>query len=272
MDDALIFFSEPIIKLEEGESFIFETYYFQKEDNQAIIVQLQWRYAPLDISAILLNHKGRVLRKDDLVYFNSNRRLNPAHAIGTEEFDATDGEVCLWEEAGKTLFNNKADWLNSTLPLSLYGSVIGPWVDIGEDDFNGACHEQLLILLNKINSRDYKSIAIIATIALESEKDMNGMPYFVEGFKYGDVMNPVVSILEASTKKKLVEYRLNKRYSDCDGVCLCYVEYDDNTGKWAYRATEEPFYGEKVGDKYKGGLFQVANYYATRNNKSLELC
>lgn len=228
--------------LSSGEVFSFDD--FRKPDFNVAKVVLTWETVDerpdLDLAAIMLNNNGRVSKKDDLVYFNSLRRWKPEMPMDSGEFDPLKGTVSEFEK-DKQNFKNKEEWQNQTLPLSLDNSVIGSWDDRGDTD--GPSEERLHVRFRDIDTRKYSAIAIIATISME---------HIQAGFTFKDVFNPVVKILDADDDRVLAEYKLNESFQNSDGVCVGYLQFNNNQNSWEFEAKE-------IG--YTGGMLKVANSF-----------
>lgn len=261
-----MFTENDFVKIEKGDIFSFDEDIFAKPEEQIIKIEMEWKSNPsektdLDISVIMLNENHNINNKQDLVFFNSERRWQPSSPIGSEDFNPLDGKVSLWTD-DRPSFKNRIEWLEETLPLSIDNSVIGSWDDKGDDDVTSSSQEQIHVLLNEIDVRRYRSIAIIASVALDQTKDEQGRTRFLEGKKFGDVYNPIVRIYNATDNKVLAEYRLNNEHPDCDGICFGYIEYASE--KWQFIADEKGYKGVRDGKYYRGGILQIANSFVAK--------
>jgi len=229
--------------LSKGDIFSFDD--FSKSSFDVAKVILSWNTVnnepDLDLAAILLGPNGKLTRREDLIYFNSTRRWKTSKPLEDEDFKPLEGRVSSYDEDGKD-FINYDDWKENTLPLSLDDSVIGSWDDRGDGDDDGPSEERIHVSFKKTNTHDYRKIAIIAAIAMDQ----------IERFKFRDVFNPVVKVLDAQDDKVLAEYRLNNSYPDCDGLCVGFLQYNDETHSWEFLADEK---------SYNGGLLKIANSF-----------
>jgi stress response protein SCP2 len=174
------------------------------------------------------------LRQDynNLVYYNSDPwRWKTERPIDTNDFNPLKGEVAKWPECANKFMSND-DWFFSTLPLSVDESVIGSWDDKGGNVDGG--DEKLHVRLNKINTKFYRSIAIVASI---HQGDEGG-----KRLTFSEISNPCVNIFDADTKEHDIEYRLNNDdNSEFECVIVGYVKFNDVTRKWDYVTANKGF-------------------------------
>ncbi|MBQ8607099.1 MAG: TerD family protein [Bacteroidaceae bacterium] len=265
-----IFKSEDFEKIELVHDDIFVLTDFEKQGFNIVKIRLNWDVASnsdvdLDIAAVLLNRNGNVERYEDLVFFDAgmprrkgfedpetrripkyedidskkHRRWKTKKPIGASDFDPLDGEISLLSEEIKHNIS-KENWKKQTLPISLDNSVIGSWDDLGEDE--GGHEEQMYIRFREI-SGNYSSIAIVAAV---SNKDIR------KEKKFGDIYNPVITIIDANDNVELAEFKLNNDHPECDSICVGFVQFNPNKASWEFKASEKA---------YTGGMVAVANSF-----------
>lgn len=260
-------------RMKGGETVKFEPVTFEKHNFTIVKIKLNWEVASdsivdkvdLDIAAVLLNRNGNVERYEDLVFFGSgmpriigfedpetrripkyenidskkHRRWKTSKPIGSADFDPLVGTISLLSEEVKHNVS-KDDWQKQTLPISLDNSVIGSWDDLGDDE--GGCEEQMYIRFKEI-SKNYSSIAIVASVSYEDIR---------EGKKFGDIYNPVITIIDANNNVELADFKLNNDHPECDSICVGFVQFDPDTASWGFKANEKG---------YTGGMASVANSF-----------
>lgn len=209
---------------------------FNKQKFSKIKVELSWEGDDLDLCAFMVDEKGRVKNKLDLVYFRSERRWLTEKSFDDSDFDPLKGKVSVWENDAEKMFKNDDKWKERTLPLSLDDSVIGSWDDEGD----GPCAERMHVLLKEVDTRKYKSIVFAAVVA---EADIE------DGITFSEVKNPYVSIIDAETDEILADYKLNQSFPGKCSVCFGKLTIGaDNI--WRFVA---------MADAYDGGMFYLAS-------------
>lgn len=269
-NENVIFNSEDFEKIELVHGDIFDLTDFEKPDFNIVKIRLNWDVASnsdvdLDIAAVLLNRNGNVERYEDLVFFDAgmprrkgfedpetkripkyenidsrkHRRWKTKKPIGAPDFNPLDGEISfLLEEIRHNI--SKDNWKKQTLPISLDNSVIGSWDDLGDNE--GEHEEQMYIRFREI-SENYSSIAIVAAV---SNKDIR------RGKKFGDIYNPVITIIDANDNLEIADFKLNNDHPECDSICVGFVQFNPNNASWEFKANEKG---------YTGGMVAVANSF-----------
>lgn len=134
---------------------------FDKQDLKTLRIDLTWEGTDLDICAFLLGEDGLIHDRSDLVYFNSQLRWKPRKDFSDDDFNPLDGKVSTWAQDSAN-YKNQRKWMESTLPISSDGSVIGSWDDMASDDEDdNECGETMHVLLEEIDTRKYSSIVFV---------------------------------------------------------------------------------------------------------------
>lgn len=200
-----------LTKLEDGEIFnLTKTYGLEN-----IRVELTWDKADLDSQAWLLNADGLIVNRAGFLYYNAENR--------TEPFD-------------RLKFGTKKNYLESTMPVSSDGAVVGP-----NDDTNGG-KEVIKIDLVHISSQ-VSEIVISATVYHPSKE-------FPDVNAFGDVYSARITVIDEDTDKALCYYDLGKDYPDEDAMVVGSFINDD--GEWEFQAG---------GKAYPGGLQTLVDIY-----------
>lgn len=216
-----------------GDEFVFD-----KPELNKLRVELVWSGTDLDLCAFMLGPDGVMQSRDDLVYFNSQLRWKPARAFDDPDFNPLDGQPSTWEKDSDN-YKNQRKWLESTLPLSADGSVIGSWDDNTADEGTD-CGERLHVLLEEVDVHKYSSIVLAAVVAKAA---------IAKGHTLANANDPVVYVYNAETDELVFEYHLAKEFADQDAVCFGLLEYDSQTMQWSFTPQS---------DAYKGGLPYLA--------------
>lgn len=212
---------------------------FDKQDLKTLRVDLTWRGTDLDVCAFLLGKDKLIHAKEDLVYFKSQLRWLPREAFDAPNFSPLKGRMSTWEQDGHS-YKNPSKWMEATLPVSADGSVIGSWDDMSTEDNNDECGETLHILLEEVDTHNYTTIILAATVAKEKIKI---------GETFEGAHTPIVSIYDADTDELIAEYRLDQQFPKKDVVAFGKMEYDSNTFLWSF---------VPMSDAYVGGMEYLA--------------
>ena len=127
--------------------------------------------------------------KADLVYFNSQLRWKTTKEFNDPDFNPLEGKVSTWAQDGGN-YKNPRKWMESTLPISSDGSVIGSWDDMADDDADEECGETMHVLLEEVDVHKYPKIVFAAAVAKDRIQ---------KGETFADAHDPVVSIYDADT-------------------------------------------------------------------------
>lgn len=219
--------------LKIGEELVFD-----KPELTSLRIDLTWVGTDLDICAFILGEDGLIHSKDDLVYFNSQRRWKTKKEFNDANFDPLDGEVSLWENVCKD-FKNKRKWMEATLPLSSDNAVIGSWDDM-DDSGDDECGETMHVLLDEVDTRKYKSIVFAAVVAKNK---------IAAGETFADAHDPVVTIYNADDEDEIANYKLASSFPGKDAVCFGRMDYDTKSMMWNFVPME---------DAYNGGMQYLA--------------
>lgn len=213
---------------------------FDKQDLKTLRIDLTWEGTDLDICAFLLGEDGLIHDRSDLVYFNSQLRWKPRKDFSDDDFNPLDGKVSTWAQDSAN-YKNQRKWMESTLPISSDGSVIGSWDDMASDDEDdNECGETMHVLLEEIDTRKYSSIVFCAAVA----KDR-----ISKGETFADADHPTVNIFDADTDELLAEYKLDAKFPGKDVVCFGKVVYDPDSILWNF---------QPMADGYVGGMMYLA--------------
>jgi stress response protein SCP2 len=205
---------------------------FDKPELTKIRLDLTWKGTDLDICAFLLGKDGLIHSKEDLVYFNSQRRWKTNGPL-VDGVNVLDGKVYLWEDACKE-FKNKNKWMAATLPISSDDSVIGSWDDMDDSGDSAECGETMHVLLDEVDTRKYRSIVFAAVVA----KDR-----IVAGETFADAHEPVVTIYNAEDESVIAEYKLASSFPGKDAVCVARLDYDTKSMLWNFVPMSEGYNG-----------------------------
>lgn len=212
---------------------------FDKPELTNLRVDLTWIGTDLDICAFMLGEDGLIHEREDLVFFNSQRRWKTSKDFNDEDFNPLEGKVSLWDEAS-SVFKNKRKWMEATLPISLDNSVIGSWDDMGDEDDSEEKGETMHILLDEVDTRKYRSIIFAAAVA----KDR-----ILKGETFADAHDPLVTIYNADDEEEIAEYKLASSFPGKDVACIGRMNYDPKTMLWNFIP---------MGDAYNGGMQYLA--------------
>lgn len=228
----------------EKELCIGDELVFDKPEIKKLRVDLTWFGTDLDLAAFLLGKDDKVHKREDLVYFNSERRWLPKKPFNAADFNALEGQVSTFEKDGKN-YKNKMRWMEATLPLSSDNAVIGSWDDMDDSDSeDNECGERMHVLLNEVDTRKYKTIVFVAAVAKDRIQ---------KGETFKDARSPIVSIYDAESDELIAQYQLATEFPDKDAVCLGKLVCDDDW-MWSF---------VPMADGYNGGLQTLAmNVYS----------
>ncbi len=215
-----------------GQSLVFD-----KQDLTILRIELTWGGTDLDVCAFMLAEDEMIHSKEDLVYFNSALRWKTEKSFDDPEFNPLKGKFSKWED--ETDYKNPRKWLQSTLPISLDGSVIGSWDDGASDD-DEECSETMHVLLEEVDTRKYSSIILAAAVAKAK---------ILQGETFEDAKHPVVRIYDAETDNLIVEYKLDTEFIGKDVVCFGNIVYNSQEMLWSF---------EPMAEGYKGGMMYLA--------------
>ena len=212
---------------------------FDKQDLKALRIDLTWLGTDLDVCAFLLGEDNLIHDKADLVYFNSQLRWKTTKEFNDPDFNPLEGKVSTWAQDGGN-YKNPHKWMESTLPISSDGSVIGSWDDMADDDADEECGETMHVLLEEVDVHKYPKIVFAAAVAKKRIQ---------KGETFADAHDPVVSIYDADTDELIAEYKLAQQFPGKDVVCFGEVSYDESTMIWNF---------EPMADGYTGGMMYLA--------------
>jgi stress response protein SCP2 len=184
-----------------------------------IQVDLKWNSnADLDAVAFLLDDDGAISNDADFVYYKSDNR--------SEEYD-------------RQKFGSKANWRNSTVPVSFDGSVVGSSDDQGDEDEGGESGETMFVDLSKTRA-EVSEIVFCVTIYDEDGK-----------ISFKDVRDPKIEITDKESGDVLCSYNLKERFSSETAVVAGALVLNED-GEWEFEA---------VGKGYDGGLQTLVDMY-----------
>ena len=208
---------------------------FDKPDLKKIRIDLTWAGTDLDICAFLLGKDGMIHKKEDLVYFGSRLRWKTLKKFNDPNFNPLEGKFSQWPEASEE-FRNPRKWMDSTLPISSDGAVIGSWDDMadGEEASDDDCGETMHVLLDEVDTRKFVSIQFAAAVA----KDR-----ILKGETFADAHDPIVTIYNADTEEQVAEYKLASSFPGKDAVCFARMDFNEDTYLWNFVPLEESYNG-----------------------------
>lgn len=212
---------------------------FDKPELTKIRIDLTWAGTDLDICAFMLGNDGMIHEKVDLIYFNSQLRWKTEKDFIDADFDPLKGSFSQWPAASKD-FKNPRKWMESTLPISADGAVIGSWDDMSDDGEDEECGETMHVILDEVDTRKYSSIVFAAVVA----KDR-----IAAGETFADAHDPIVSIYNAETDEEVAEYKLANAFPGKDAVCFGRMDFDPKTMLWNFVPMD---------DSYNGGMQYLA--------------
>lgn len=212
---------------------------FDKPELTKIRIDLTWAGTDLDICAFMLGNDGMIHEKVDLIYFNSQLRWKTEKDFIDADFDPLKGSFSQWPAASKD-FKNPRKWMESTLPISADGAVIGSWDDMSDDGEDEECGETMHVILDEVDTRKYSSIVFAAVVA----KDR-----IAAGETFADAHDPIVSIYNAETDEEVAEYKLANTFPGKDAVCFGRMDFDPKTMLWNFVPMD---------DSYNGGMQYLA--------------
>lgn len=212
---------------------------FDKPELTKIRIDLTWAGTDLDICAFMLGNDGMIHEKVDLIYFNSQLRWKTEKDFIDADFDPLKGSFSQWPAASKD-FKNPRKWMESTLPISADGAVIGSWDDMSDDGEDEECGETMHVILDEVDTRKYSSIVFAAVVA----KDR-----IAAGETFADAHDPIVSIYNAETDEEVAEYKLASTFPGKDAVCFGRMDFDPKTMLWNFVPMD---------DSYNGGMQYLA--------------
>ena len=154
----------------------------------------------LDVSAFMLDEKGKLLNDNYLVFYNSELRVLPENIFKIEPYNSTQYP------------NREKDYRLKTRPVDPDFSVHGSIDDTSGEVSEGGDDENMNIDLNRV-SKDIKEIIIVASI----------YEYDVRNQNFGQVDDSYISIYDENSNTELYKFELNEDYSICTAIELCRI-------------------------------------------------
>ena len=154
----------------------------------------------LDVSAFMLDEKGKLLNDNYLVFYNSELRVLPENIFKIEPYNSTQYP------------NREKDYRLKTRPVDPDFSVHGSIDDTSGEVSEGGDDENMNIDLNRV-SKDIKEIIIVASI----------YEYDVRNQNFGQVDDSYISIYDEISNTELYKFELNEDYSICTAIELCRI-------------------------------------------------
>ena len=154
----------------------------------------------LDVSAFMLDEKGKLLNDNYLVFYNSELRVLPENIFKIEPYNSTQYP------------NKERDYRLKTRPVDPDFSVHGSIDDTSGEVSEGGDDENMNIDLNRV-SKDIKEIIIVASI----------YEYDVRNQNFGQVDDSYISIYDEISNTELYKFELNEDYSICTAIELCRI-------------------------------------------------
>ena len=181
----------------------------------------------LDVSAFMLDEKGKLLNDNYLVFYNSELRVLPENIFKIEPYNSTQYP------------NREKDYRLKTRPVDPDFSVHGSIDDTSGEVSEGGDDENMNIDLNRV-SKDIKEIIIVASI----------YEYDVRRQNFGQVDDSYISIYDENSNTELYKFELNEDYSICTAIefCRIYRRGDD----WKVQA---------IGKGHPDGLNSLVSKY-----------
>ena len=154
----------------------------------------------LDVSAFMLDEKGKLLNDNYLVFYNSELRVLPENIFKIEPYNSTQYP------------NKERDYRLKTRPVDPDFSVHGSIDDTSGEVSEGGDDENMNIDLNRV-SKDIKEIIIVASI----------YEYDVRRQNFGQVDDSYISIYDENSNTELYKFELNEDYSICTAIEFCRI-------------------------------------------------
>ena len=154
----------------------------------------------LDVSAFMLDEKGKLLNDNYLVFYNSELRVLPENIYKIEPYNSTQYP------------NREKDYRLKTRPVDPDFSVHGSIDDTSGEVSEGGDDENMNIDLNRV-SKDIKEIIIVASI----------YEYDVRNQNFGQVDDSYISIYDENSNTELYKFELNEDYSICTAIEFCRI-------------------------------------------------
>ena len=154
----------------------------------------------LDVSAFMLDEKGKLLNDNYLVFYNSELRVLPENIFKIEPYNSTQYP------------NREKDYRLKTRPVDPDFSVHGSIDDTSGEVSEGGDDENMNIDLNRV-SKDIKEIIIVASI----------YEYDVRNQNFGQVDDSYISIYDEISNTELYKFELNEDYSICTAIEFCRI-------------------------------------------------
>ena len=154
----------------------------------------------LDVSAFMLDEKGKLLNDNYLVFYNSELRVLPENIFKIEPYNSTQYP------------NREKDYRLKTRPVDPDFSVHGSIDDTSGEVSEGGDDENMNIDLNRV-SKDMKEIIIVASI----------YEYDVRRQNFGQVDDSYISIYDENSNTELYKFELNEDYSICTAIEFCRI-------------------------------------------------
>ena len=181
----------------------------------------------LDVSAFMLDEKGKLLNDNYLVFYNSELRVLPENIFKIEPYNSTQYP------------NREKDYRLKTRPVDPDFSVHGSIDDTSGEVSEGGDDENMNIDLSRV-SKDINEIIIVASI----------YEYDVRNQNFGQVDDSYISIYDENSNTELYKFELNEDYSICTAIefCRIYRRGDD----WKVQA---------IGKGHPDGLNSLVSKY-----------
>lgn len=193
----------------------------------------------LDVSAFLLNNKGKLIGDNYLVFYNSEKRVNPKNQL-VFELPNENKYPAFIDEDGKDV-SSYEHFRRKTRPVDPEFSIFGSIDDMDGKVSDGGDDETMNIDLKKI-STSVTEIIIAVSIYEFSERRQN----------FGMVDDSYISIYNevSGSSEPLYKYELNEDFSDRTAVE--FVKIFRSGSQWKVEA---------IGFGHKGGLQDLLNTY-----------
>ena len=154
----------------------------------------------LDVSAFMLDEKGKLLNDNYLVFYNSELRVLPENIFKIEPYNSTQYP------------NKERDYRLKTRPVDPDFSVHGSIDDTSGEVSEGGDDENMNIDLNRV-LKDIKEVIIVASI----------YEYDVRHQNFGQVDDSYISIYDEISNTELYKFELNEDYSICTAIEFCRI-------------------------------------------------
>jgi tellurium resistance protein TerD len=154
----------------------------------------------LDVSAFLLGVNRKIPKDDYLVFYNSEKRVNPNKLLKLEPPD----EVKYPEILDNEVIGSHENWRRSTRPVDPEFSVYGSIDDMDGEVSDGGDDETMNINLEKVSDQ-IREIVIVASIYEFNQRGQN----------FGQVDDSYISIYNelSNSPDPIYKYELNEDFS-----------------------------------------------------------